>query len=203
MTAHDIADCLASLAECRSLCLQTVVDCLKHGGLLASLPHIRAMNDCTELCGTTSALLLRESPLAGHLCAMTSEACQLCVIDLKAFGDNMTPMMRNVVAVCQKTQTRTLALFRFTQSAAAAARSQTQLQEYDPHHHGNAIPGAVPGATPSAPPTNLAPPAIPAKSVQSPPQAKILSPEPAVASIGSPKRDKRTSEAMATGMRTD
>ncbi|MBX9767568.1 MAG: four-helix bundle copper-binding protein [Bdellovibrionales bacterium] len=74
----DIQLCIQSCIECAQICEQTIQYCLKQGGKHAELKHIRTLQDCAQLCATSSNLLVRGSDLHGKICAICAEACLAC-----------------------------------------------------------------------------------------------------------------------------
>src|SRR5262245_8593933 len=51
---EDMKRCIRLCQDCHTLCIQTIGHCVKVGGRYAAPDHIRLLEDCAQMCATTS-----------------------------------------------------------------------------------------------------------------------------------------------------
>ena len=99
MMGDQMQSCIAACTTCHGVCLETIQQCLKIGGMQAESAHIRMLMDCAEICQTSEIFLLRGSDLHGYTCGVCSEVCQRCAEDRDRFGNDQ--MMQRCAEACR------------------------------------------------------------------------------------------------------
>lgn len=83
----DPGRCAELCQSCHHLCLETMMYCLGRGGDFADADRIRLLVDSAQAAALAADFLIRESPLAGPVCAVCAEACDLCATACETFAD--------------------------------------------------------------------------------------------------------------------
>jgi hypothetical protein len=92
--------CIQNCLDCHSLCLETIIYCLKQGGKHTALEHIRLLMDCAEICQTSANYMLRGSSFHDYTCDVCAEICQQCGEQCSQFsGDEQ---MRACAEMCYR-----------------------------------------------------------------------------------------------------
>lgn len=84
----ELHECLHSCEECHDACLHAIQHCLKKGGKHAAPEHIRLLQDCVQICHTTSGFILRGSALHAHTCEACAAVCAACADSCERLGDD-------------------------------------------------------------------------------------------------------------------
>ena len=87
-------------ADCHQYCIETIVYCRQHGGVLAEAGHLSTLLDCAELCHVTTDFTLRGSDLCPSLCMICAEAADRCALSCDRFGDDR--QTRACAAACRR-----------------------------------------------------------------------------------------------------
>jgi hypothetical protein len=66
--------CIVDCLECYSLCRQHSA----RASIDLAREQLALLDDCSEVCRTTAALLLTRSRFQGRLCGLCAEACEAC-----------------------------------------------------------------------------------------------------------------------------
>lgn len=82
--------CIEACLACRRVCVETTTHCLQAGGRHAEAEHIRLLQDCVQICGTSADFMLRGSPLHGATCRACAEVCRACATECARFEDDET-----------------------------------------------------------------------------------------------------------------
>lgn len=81
---------------CHNMCYRMAMTfCLEKGGRHAAPAHFRLMLNCAEMCQTSAAFMLSDSPMHGRVCLICAEACEACARSCEEVGD-----MRDCVEEC-------------------------------------------------------------------------------------------------------
>lgn len=89
MTTTDIStkECIGRCQSCVQQCLRCINHCLNLGGRHAEYDHQCVMQDCADICETTSRYLCRESPRSEQACTVCAQICRLCSISCSEISD--------------------------------------------------------------------------------------------------------------------
>ena len=80
--------CLKNCTQVHQLCEQTIILCLKKGGLYSESSHLRTLRDASEICTLAGDFLLRESPMHYVVCTACAETCLVCAQSCERFHDD-------------------------------------------------------------------------------------------------------------------
>ena len=83
----EMRHCIEVCAECHRVCVETLAQCLQHGGKHAEAAHVRLMLDCAEICQTSADFMMRGSDLHTRTCGVCAEVCERCAQDCASFGE--------------------------------------------------------------------------------------------------------------------
>ena len=64
--------------DCEAICVETIQHCLDVGGSHTEPSHVRLLQDCADICDTSTKFLLRNSPQHEQLLAACANLCDLC-----------------------------------------------------------------------------------------------------------------------------
>lgn len=78
------------IQECHDTCLRTLTYCLEQGGQHAESDHIRAMQDCIDVCRLSTDAMLRGSRFHADIMALCAKVCKACEEDCKQFEGDQT-----------------------------------------------------------------------------------------------------------------
>jgi hypothetical protein len=95
----EMRNCIQNCQRCHSVCLETVMHCLRMGGEHAKPGHIRLLLDCAEICETSANFMLRTSDLHHLTCGVCAEVCTRCAEDCERFVDDI--MMQACAQACR------------------------------------------------------------------------------------------------------
>ena len=98
--SSEMRNCIQDCQRCQSVCLETVMHCLRIGGEHAKPGHIRLLLDCAEICETSANFMLRSSDLHTLTCGVCAEVCERCAEDCARFVDDL--MMQGCAQACRK-----------------------------------------------------------------------------------------------------
>src|SRR5262249_10903800 len=115
--------------DCEAICVQTIQYCLEVGGAHASASHIRLLQDCADVCATTTRVLLRGSPHHAELATTCANICDACAASCEMFIGDAQPQVGRSRALRGPGASR-------QRAPSAAATGEAALR-------GAAIPGAV------------------------------------------------------------
>lgn len=90
---QDLQKCIQLCQECHISCEALMMYCLQLGGSHAEVSHQRALRDCAQICQTCVDFMLRQSPLASHVCGACAQACLQCAESCERIGAGDTQMM--------------------------------------------------------------------------------------------------------------
>jgi hypothetical protein len=76
------------MADCASVCNETLAYCLDQGGDHVESEHLKAMIDCIDICTVTARLYERESPLHQQAMELCAQACKTCEESCEEFSDD-------------------------------------------------------------------------------------------------------------------
>jgi hypothetical protein len=89
--------CLEACLRCYQTCLDTAMThCLETGGKHIEAKHFRLMMACSEICRSSSHLMLINSDHAKDLCKVCAKICDDCAADCEKLGD-----MKDCAAACR------------------------------------------------------------------------------------------------------
>jgi hypothetical protein len=97
--SRELEQCITDCLDCYKICAQTMSYCIQKGGKHAEINHITLLKDCTELCRTSTDLMLRNSNWSGRLCALCADICMKCATDCDSFDDEQ---MKKCADVCRR-----------------------------------------------------------------------------------------------------
>ena len=105
MPAEDKDDihekCADACADCETECNEGFHHCFKQVQA-GKKNYAKAMHlcvDCGDICGTSSKLVARKSPLMIHTCRACAECCDDCIKECEKFDD---PEMKEAVEALRK-----------------------------------------------------------------------------------------------------
>lgn len=90
---------LASLEQCKEVCLETVMHSLREGGDYVKIDHIRILLDCSEICGASVNFLMRDSDYAGNIIELCADICEECAESCELFDGH--EKMKECATVCR------------------------------------------------------------------------------------------------------
>ncbi len=85
-TSSKMQQCIDECLACHRVCLETVQHCLRMGGKHAEASHIRLLQDCAQICGTSADFMLRGSDLHARTCGVCAEVCERCAESCAQLG---------------------------------------------------------------------------------------------------------------------
>ena len=91
--------CIEQCTECHNVCVETLAQCLQHGGKHAEPAHIRLLMDCAEICQTSANFMLRGSDLHTRTCAVCAEVCERCAQECARFDEEF---MKHCADACRR-----------------------------------------------------------------------------------------------------
>lgn len=97
--SKEMKRCVDECLGCYSACVRTAQHCLEQGGKHSEPGHMRLMHDCAEICRTSAAFLLRDSPFHARTCGLCAEICRACERDCRRLADD--PMMLACADACR------------------------------------------------------------------------------------------------------
>jgi Domain of Unknown Function (DUF326) len=97
--SQKMRECINECQNCHDVCLETIRHCLEVGGEHAEPDHIRLLQDCAEICQTSTNFMLRASDMHTLTCGVCAEVCDCCVEDCERFGDD--PVMQQCAEACR------------------------------------------------------------------------------------------------------
>ncbi len=87
--------------DCESICIETIQHCLDVGGSHTEPSHVRLLQDCADICDTSTKFLLRTSPQHEQLLAACANLCDLCAASCERFpGDAQMKACANQCRLC-------------------------------------------------------------------------------------------------------
>ena len=93
----------ATMADCHTICLETITHCLTEGGDHARPDHITLLLDCAEMCQTAANFMSRGSEVHALTCGVCAEVCERCAASCEQTGDD--EQMRRCAEVCRRCAT--------------------------------------------------------------------------------------------------
>lgn len=79
--------CIRLCLDCYRSCEQTFAGhCLEQGGRHVEPTHARLMLSCAEVCRTTAALMVHQSPQHALQCGVCAELCRQCAESCRSVG---------------------------------------------------------------------------------------------------------------------
>jgi hypothetical protein len=86
--------------HCHATCVQTIQHCLQKGGQHAEASHIRILEDCAQICGTSADFMLRNSEMHAQVCGVCAEVCDACAKSCEGMNDD--EMMQACIDACRR-----------------------------------------------------------------------------------------------------
>jgi len=87
--------------DCEAICVQTIQYCLEMGGNHAAPQHVQLLQDCADICETTTKLGLRSSPQLADIASACATVCDLCAASCERHaGDPQMKACANQCYVC-------------------------------------------------------------------------------------------------------
>jgi hypothetical protein len=93
--------CINDCLECFRSCLETIGHCLEMGGRHAEREHIMLLMECADICRTTAASMIRNSPVHAQLAAVCAEICERCAESCESMADGDAKMLE-CAAICRR-----------------------------------------------------------------------------------------------------
>ena len=101
MDASILYECVLNCQDAHA-CTSALVDyCLKHGGRYSTPEHIGLLQDCSQICATSLAFLLRESPRHDLTCGACAAICTQCADECEHIGRGNARMLE-CAATCRE-----------------------------------------------------------------------------------------------------
>ncbi|MBI2134269.1 four-helix bundle copper-binding protein [Candidatus Woesearchaeota archaeon] len=92
-------DILQNSLECFRSCEETIAYCLSKGGRHVKEDHIKRLQDCADLCLSTSSFIARDSELAEQIASLCAQACDSCAESCDALKD---ARMQDCAETCRR-----------------------------------------------------------------------------------------------------
>jgi hypothetical protein len=99
-SAPTMQECIKNCTDCNKICVETLAYCRKQGGKHAAAGHLRALQDCAELCQTSVSFMRRGSALHGRTCGLCAAACEQCAKSCEQFPNDAK--MKACAAQCRR-----------------------------------------------------------------------------------------------------
>jgi len=99
---QDIEALLGQLTQCTEACIQTIIHCLKEGGLLADLNLIKLLMDCSQMCQIAESFFLRESNYGGDVIDLCSDICEAAADACSRFPDKVLKSCESICRNCSQ-----------------------------------------------------------------------------------------------------
>lgn len=94
-------DAVRNTQDCEAICVQTIQYCLDVGGAHAEPAHLRLMQDCSDVCETSTKVMLRGSTQHEQLTVACANLCDLCAASCEKFvGDAQMKACANQCRLC-------------------------------------------------------------------------------------------------------
>jgi len=98
--SQQMRDCIQQCTDCHNVCIETIIYCLQQGGKHAAVDHVRLLQDCAEICGTSADFMLRGSNVSAQVCGVCATVCDACAKSCDQFGDD--PQMKACADTCRR-----------------------------------------------------------------------------------------------------
>lgn len=87
MVQVELQQCIQDLQSCHDVCAQTAVNCQEAGGDHAKPEHIAMLQDCAEMCQTTTHFMQHDNPLYGYVAQACAQVTTHCGEECTQMGD--------------------------------------------------------------------------------------------------------------------
>lgn len=94
-------DCIDLCSQCEVSCETVIMHCIDMGGEHAQPNHIRALQDCADICNTTANYLARKSEFVSQACDVCARVDGACAEMCEQFEDDEA--MRSHAELCRRT----------------------------------------------------------------------------------------------------
>lgn len=101
LTQTQLESCIQECTHCHAVCARTIQYCLNKGGRLAAAEHVRLMQDCAEMCLTSTDFMLRESDLHPETCGLCATICDRCANSCEQVGGGNDALMKECAEACR------------------------------------------------------------------------------------------------------
>jgi hypothetical protein len=96
-----LESCIQECTHCHAVCVKIIQYCLKKGGKHAAADHVRLMQDCAEVCLTSTDFMLRESDLHPDMCGLCAKICDRCAGGCEQVGGGKDALMKECAKACR------------------------------------------------------------------------------------------------------
>ena len=94
----EMTACIQACLDCYRHCQHTALThCLEMGGAHVEPKHFRLMMDCAEICRTSAAMMINDSPYHVESCRLCAQICRDCAESCRRVGD-----MDECVRACEQ-----------------------------------------------------------------------------------------------------
>ncbi len=97
--SDEMQACITNCITCAAVCEQTLRYCLEKGGHHAAASHIGLLQDCIEICNTSSHFMLRGSERHTATCGACAEICEACADECDRMADD--EVMKQCAEACR------------------------------------------------------------------------------------------------------
>lgn len=96
-----LLECIQNCRDCHAICEQTIIHCLRQGGVHAASDHQRILQDCAQICQLSEDFMLRGSPFHTNVCSICAQICLRCAQSCEQIG-NGDSQMKTCADLCRK-----------------------------------------------------------------------------------------------------
>ena len=97
---RSMRECIDACVDCARVCAETLTYCLSKGGEHVRPEHLKALQDCVDICATDAAFMVRGSEHHTELCGVCADVCQACAVSCEGFGNDA--QMKACAEACRR-----------------------------------------------------------------------------------------------------